>query len=207
MVSINTRLACRCILSFGAHRIPFLLIVSQTYSWAIDSGYQMARRPAASIQTRQDANRKVVKQAITAVGSMAVIAIFALVSLVWYIYPTAPPSMSGPYMGTPTQAIDGVTPNQSFPIYNNFTLEVFDAVGKNGSPVVQLRDYTDEVQWAMLIDPLGGGSIDTLYFETYDRGWTRAGTVTAYVSWSNGIERGYFQITGSGELRDYWIGK
>ena len=167
----------------------------------------MARRPAAARKTADEQNRQVVKQAVTAVGGMMVFALLALAALVWFMFPTKPSTATGPFRGVEVAAIEGVAPSQSFPIFNGFTLEVYDPASDAASPVVQLRDDANEVRWTILADAIGPGSIDTLRFQTSDRGWTRTGTVVANVNWSFGFEQAYFHITGSGDLRDYWISK
>jgi hypothetical protein len=131
-----------------------------------------------------------------------VVVIFA--SLGWYHLPLGPFLDDGPFHGTPVAPVDGRQPSQAFDIFNGFTLEVFDPSEEGVSTVVQLRDKSRTIRWAIQADGHEPGDVQSVRFERFRRGLARSGTVEGSVQWTYGHEYSVWFITGDGELRDYW---
>jgi len=111
----------------------------------------------------------------------------------------------GPFHGTAVAPVDGREPSQKLAVFNGFVLEVFDPFEAGVSPVVQLRDQSGAVRWAIQADGHKSGDVQSVRFEGSRRGFTRSGTVEATVQWTYGQEYSVWHITGDGDLRDYWF--
>ena len=148
--------------------------------------------------------RRTIKRLLIGLIGVFGLGLIALVVLAWYYLPLGPFLDDGPFRGAPTAAIEDHTPDQSFGIFNGFTLEVFDPVSEGASPVVQLRDRTGAVRWAIHADGHDPGDVASIRFTDAHRGLARSGTVHATVHWTFGQEGSSWYITGDGELRDYW---
>jgi hypothetical protein len=144
------------------------------------------------------------KQFALAFLALLAIGFVAVVSLAWYFLPLGPFLDDGPFHGVAAPPIVDRLPSQSFAIFNGFALEVFDPSEEGVSPVVQLRDQSDAIRWAIRADGYKSGDVQSMRFTNSHRGIARSGAVEGWVQWTYGREYSVWFITGNGKLRDYW---
>jgi hypothetical protein len=149
-------------------------------------------------------SRKTFKRLVLAFLGISAIGFIVLASLGWYYLPLGPFLDDGPFHGTVAKPIDHREPSQTFDIFNGFILEVFDPAEEGVSPIVQLRDQSHAIRWAIHADGYESGDVRSLRFDNSNRGIARSGIVEGSVQWTYGHEHSVWYITGDGELRDYW---
>ena len=148
--------------------------------------------------------RQTIKRLALAFVAVVAGGLVVLSALVWHYFPLGPLFDDGPFHGVATAPVAGRAPEQTFNIFNGFALEVFDPAAEGVSPVVQLRDPSGAIRWAIRADGYESGDVRSIRFTNYRRGLARSGAVEGSVRWTYGHEYSVWFITGDGQLRDYW---
>ncbi|MCC7406871.1 MAG: hypothetical protein IT442_02290 [Phycisphaeraceae bacterium] len=133
-----------------------------------------------------------------------IVLLILIVGWMWYCLPLGPFLEDGPFHGIPVAPITSGQPDQSMPIFNGLTIEVFNSSVEGVSPVVQLRQRDGSIRWSIRADGHQLGDVHSIRFEEYHRGLTRSGVLRGMVHWTYGHEKMTWFITGGGNLRDYW---
>lgn len=149
-------------------------------------------------------NRRTVKRLLFVLAALVAGGAVVVAGLAWYYLPLGPLFDDGPFHGVAVAPIDGRQPDQSLGIFGGYMLEVFDPAAAGESPVVQLRDGSGDVRWAVRADGHQPGDVRSIRFAWSRRGLARSGSVGGTVDWTYGREATYWFVTSSGELRDYW---
>jgi hypothetical protein len=115
----------------------------------------------------------------------------------------------GPFHGKPCTYTPKRAPNQTFPIYNNMTLEVFDPKKDDIGPIVRLRNKENEIQWSIWVTAKMGEKwkayVGEVRFHDYGSSIFYSPRVRGSVIWTFGHEAAWWVITKEGELEGYWF--
>jgi hypothetical protein len=123
--------------------------------------------------------RRTFKRLALGCCGVSAIGFVVFVCLAWYYLPLGPFLDDGPFHGVAVAPVTDRAPSQTFEIFHGFKLEVFDPSEDGVSPIVQLRDQTGSVRWAIHADGYESGDVRSIRFGRSRRGFARSGTVKA----------------------------
>jgi hypothetical protein len=108
----------------------------------------------------------------------------------------------GPFRGSPCLASPAGTPDQRFSVGDGW-LEVFDARGSMGAPIVRYVDRTGHSSWCIAAEGHEKTVVSTIRFRQ-TRNWYFRRIVVGDVRWTYGHERTLWYLDRSGALHEYW---
>jgi len=112
----------------------------------------------------------------------------------------------GPFHGRPRGEAPTRPPDQVFPLYHRFSLEVYNAMTNEPAPTVLLRDGNTKIKWCIyaIADDMTNTVVKTIHFRTWRHYPFKEPRVRGLVCWTYGHEGTWWFISREGDLKEYW---